>query len=261
MKREMYIIRKGNPPIPEEKAELFYTAAIHLQEIFRTYPERTFLWIKSKMTNPSFSDLIFSYKNAIFAVLPLATDNNSILYPDDDRMLKSLLRMSAENDLIPCIFPVHENAEGWNLFDAAAFTENKLDPIDPIHIGTDDEKKMSSWEMHDFAVQTVMRELEAQGKKIESYQTIPGIDPQIFFRDDDGKLSWITVRWFPYGKEEYWNDEFIEMMDRNISSHPEYSGYPYRASVLIHMPQSHNPARGSAITIEDPVIRKQNISH
>ena len=260
MEKELHVIREGNREIPKESAELFYAAALHLQSIFKSYPERTFLWLKSKMTNPSFSDLIFSYKNAIFAVIPVTTAGNSVIIPEDDRMLKSLLRMSAENDIVPCILPVRDGMEGWNLYDAAAFVRHSLQPVDPTKIGSDEKKEMSDWEMHDFAVQAVIRKLEETGLRIESYQTIPGINPQLFFQDSDGKLSWITVRWFPYGKNEYWNDEFIEMMDRNIMSHAEYTGRPYRASVIIHMKDGKRPARGSAIEVDDPLIKEQKYS-
>ena len=227
---------------------LFTQAGHILQEKFNEYPEGTFLWIRTIMTEPSFSDLIFSYKNAVFAVVPVhegaAPDNNA---------LHALIKAADENDLVPCVFPIgssNETIKGWNLYDAKAYADGVLKPCNPVGIGTDDPKPVSDWELHDLAVRIVMDGLEEDGAKIESFQTMLGTDPQIFFRDEEDKLSWAAVRFSDGISPVKWEEEHLAAIDRKIMAAPEYNGHSYRAVVPILM-ENGRPMRGTQIITGD----------
>ncbi len=78
---------------------------------------------------------------------------------------------------------------GWGLLDA-----NTRKPVDPVSLVTEEKIEMTSWEVHDMAVQVVRDHLERQGYKLMSWQGNPEVDPSIWFIGDSKKPEWVVVR-------------------------------------------------------------------
>lgn len=171
-----------------------------------------FRWIKTDWTYPSFEHFTFAYKNQVFPVfVELMVDGKSQMRSNEK---ERFLVAAEQNNLIPCTFRVNVNykkvsswkfwepekidrtqfslspySDGWNLWDLR--TGNA---VDPSTMGDDSDVEMSAWEKIDFCVQNVKTYLEKEGYKIDSYCSLPEIEPQIWFQDKDGYHCWCIVR-------------------------------------------------------------------
>lgn len=258
----MYVIRDGNMPIDRSEQELFKAAAMYLQKFFNKYAgkemEDSFRWIKSEMTMPSFSDLIFAWKNKIFVVIPLATYKDSIILPHDNRVVARMISLAKENDLEPCIFPVwntEEQYSAWNLFDAASYEKSrKLIKINPLKVANEEDRRMSEWELYDFAISVIKNNvIQEEGLKIASWHDVPDVNPQIFFFDKNNRLSWVYVRYSLNGKVKDWDSSFKEL-DNTIRSTPLYNGDAYYATVDVNTKDGLSPFRNRPIGISLEII-------
>ncbi len=157
-------------------------------------------WLKSEMTRPSFDHFSIAYKNQVFSILIDIRDDegNSFLPPE---FLKRQLGEAKKNNLIPCLFPVViENMDSstarvidnnnWNLFDSISG-----DAIIPENLVSDKKIEMSPWELHNFAIMQTRVMLKQQEFKIVSFQNVIGVDPQLWFLDENGKQNWVVVRY------------------------------------------------------------------
>lgn len=196
-------------------------AGYHIQQMIGEN-KSDFTWIRPEITNPSFDDLNFRYKNQVFSVLiRMFRDGKEMLEP---RRIEPFIRETKANNLIPCVFPVdlefvevmsplgygvliepgknpsHElkmkDPTGWNLFHVET---NKK--INPLELADDTPVLMSDYEMQNFAIQVVRNKLKKDGFKLESFCDAPGITPQIWFQDKDGKMCWVWVEYGPDEKE------------------------------------------------------------
>lgn len=172
-------------------------AGNHIQQKINSLEECN--WIKAEMTRPFFDHFNFRYKNKVFSVLIdiRDKDNNSFIPPE---FIKRQLGESEKNNLVPCIFPVSvENfdassvktiSSGWNLVHTINHKE-----IVPENIATDEKVEMSPWEFHNFAIMQMRYMFKMQGIKVISFQDIIGVDPQIWFFDENGKQCWAIIRY------------------------------------------------------------------
>ncbi|MBQ8848022.1 MAG: hypothetical protein IJ003_03675 [Candidatus Gastranaerophilales bacterium] len=168
-------------------------------------------WIKGYLTYPAFEHLSFSYKNQIFCVVVDIIDENTkeSCLPEETKSL--LINECKKNNLIPCLYKVlvdnpknpayntlKQYSDGWNLFDART-----NEPVIPERLGTDDFVEMSEWELNDFAIQIVRDYITDNLKlKILSYQNIVGVDPQLWFMDDNRKKNYVIVRYTMYPNKD-----------------------------------------------------------
>ncbi|MBR0257212.1 MAG: hypothetical protein IJQ58_05695 [Synergistaceae bacterium] len=163
-----------------------------------TGEHKFFRWIKTELSYPSFDDFTFGYKNQIFSVMVLRATEKGILINPRPR-IEALRRECSSNNLIPCVFPVH-CVTGKPFFPG---TWNLVDPfakkaVDPAAMSSDDDIEMSDWELRNWAVQVVYEHLKREGLERLSFSDAPGIDPQIWFRDSDGKECWLEVLYARY---------------------------------------------------------------
>ena len=86
---------------------------------------------------------------------------------------------------------------GWGLIDAS--TE---EIVDPFTLVTDEKIEMSSWEVHDMAVQIVRDHLAEQGYELMSWQGNPEVDPAIWFVGDSKGPEWVVVRATRYPQKQ-----------------------------------------------------------
>ena len=168
-------------------------------------------WIKGYLTYPAFEHLSFSYKNQIFCVVVDIIDENTKESCLPEKTKSLLINECKKNNLIPCLYKVlvdnpknpayntlKQYSDGWNLFDART-----NEPIIPERLGTDDFVEMSEWELNDFAIQIVRDYITDNLKlKILSYQNIVGVDPQLWFMDDNRKKHYVIVRYTMYPNKD-----------------------------------------------------------
>lgn len=193
-----------------EPSELFLEARQmaggQLQEQFRQFnnsplPTRYkgFTWIKAELTYPSFDHLTFAFKNSIFSVLIelIDEDGSSLTDIQKDRWTKAC----TVNKLIPCLFKIQCVALNngfdlnpmngvWNLYDVEG---GEL--VDPFELATEEPMEMSDWEIRNFSIQVVRNHIEEKGHEVLSFCDLPEVNPQIWFRDLEEKISWVIVQY------------------------------------------------------------------
>lgn len=203
-------------------------------------------WIKAYPTTPSFEHFTFSCKNRIFCVLIKIQDGkgSASITPWH---IKNLIETCEENNLTPCIYPLDVNdlenpdmetlspvSPGWNLFDPMTHK-----PVNVLEIVSDEPVLMSKWEFHDLAIKIVRTHIEEKlKKKVFSFQNVLGLDPQIWFCDEDGKnKSWVIVRHSVYPAkepEEKTTAELLETVKGNVNrrGNTVYQGYTAKVKFM-----------------------------
>lgn len=186
----------------QQYIEAFKVCGNQLQQCLDTLENRHHAWHKVQPSRPSFADLIFSVGNRIYAVLLAKVENAhgqrgkqvqvQISLPEDQRTL--LLEEARHFNLEPAFFPiwVHSMAPlslGWNLLSPVSG-----EMINPAEVPDLPEPvPMSDWELSNLRVSVVINELRKKNVPILSYQDIPHVQPNIWFRDEDGLPGWICV--------------------------------------------------------------------
>ncbi len=199
----LYNVHSGGVPIDPLWAEAYPLAGKQLQDQMTAEGAMGpggFMWVKVELTTPFFADMVFSLKNKIFAIIlarvgagegSAGETASRFVIPDQARL--NLVAVAAQNNLIPCVFPVkddgHPLTAGWNLWHLESGTS-----LCPTTMADDETTLMSDWELSSFANQVVREHLMGQGGVIESFHDVPGIDPQIWFKDGEGRRSWVVVR-------------------------------------------------------------------
>ena len=194
------IVDRPNPS--KEFLQNRYQAMVHVNNNFKKFAGMAqneledFHWIKFDLTSPSFEDFTFAYRNQIFSVVvekATRTDKGQFAFGNSQR-IKTLLQVCEDNNLVPCIYPIIKK-EGipyylgtWNLIHAA--TGKFADPTD---LASDEPIEVSDWEFNNWAIQIVMNSIKEQGFQLLSYCDMPGIAPQIWFNNAEGKHCWIEV--------------------------------------------------------------------
>jgi hypothetical protein len=157
--------------------------------------DKHLMWLRADLYHPYVDHLSFRLGNQNFSVLlDFSGTDRARKYPiDSERQIK----FCEKAGLHPCLFPFRQGlfrritpaSDGWNLVDSRTG-----DPVVPPALISDARIPMTDWEIHDLAVQIARRKLEKDGKAITSFQTMLDLDPQIWFRDEDGKIRWVVVR-------------------------------------------------------------------
>lgn len=205
-----------------EPTEIFLKArqiaGIQLQEQFEIFNKGKvnssydgFKWVKTELTYPSFDNLTFSFKNSVYSVVIELIDNTGSSFSLKQR--ERLLNACAENNLIPCLFKINLREksknllsfmasnniqdeyelspleQGWNLFNAMSNQK-----INPLILSSEEQTKMSKWELSNFAIQIVRTDIEKDGNEVLSFCDLPEVNPQIWFKDKQGNVGWVVVK-------------------------------------------------------------------
>ena len=224
-----------------------HMAGVQLQEQFAFYNQKNvnsnyngFKWIKAELTYPSFDNLTFSYKNSIFSVvIELIIENeSSFTKQQKDRLLKAC----DENNLIPCIFKLKFKEKAFHSFDRLLDDNSQLDyeltvlekgwnlndartnlKIDPINLACNERTRMSKWELSNFAIQIVKNDIQKEGNQILSFCDLPEVNPQIWFKNKKGEMSWVIVKHIKNESDlEY--RKWIGLENKSLQLKP-YDGY------------------------------------
>ena len=97
------------------------------------------------------------------------------------------------------MFPIRDRTgrpffpDTWNLINP--FTGKR---IDPAAVSSDEPVEVSDWELRNLAVKIVWDHLKSEGLERLSCCDAPEIDPQIWFRDHNGRECWIEVLYSVY---------------------------------------------------------------
>ncbi len=231
-----YQIDPSNPSQEFHRAR--NAAGVRLQEMFKKFgdrvePQHDYRWIKSDLTWPSFDHLTFAYRNQVFSVLVDFIQNGRTSLTQLD--VKRCVDASTEHNLVPCVFPVDARTfrplkDGWNLSNLESGVS-----VVPDDFVDDVKVEMSEWELRNFSIQIVRDHIEKNLKDtILSYCDVIGIDPQVWFEDQQGNRCWVIVRNFGLidGSE---SSKFRGMETRNPQLVP-YDGYFAAVSVASSEP-------------------------
>jgi hypothetical protein len=147
-------------------------------------------WLRAELTPPLAEHLSFTFGNQLFFVFLEVEGANS---PSSDALF---VQSASEASAVPAVLSMKRDAtgkfkprfDGWGL--RRIGTRERLVP----EVMADDTiLDMSSWELHDFAVQVVANQLARAGMKVLSKQSSPHIDPSIWYEDESG-LGFVVVR-------------------------------------------------------------------
>jgi hypothetical protein len=248
-------------------------AGFQLQEQFKIYNNGKkiyssndgFKWIKAELTYPSFDHLTFAYKDSVFAVVIELIDITETSFSLQQK--ERLLIACQENNLIPCLFKVslqesnnkvfktknsnynqddfelNSVEQGWNLFDPI---NNKK--IDPINLSTEEPAIMSKWELSNFAIQIVIADIVKEENQVLSFCDMPEINPQIWFKNKEGKVGWIIVKHITNDNDLNYR-KWVGLEQKNEQLRP-YDGY--YASVQLESKKTNSMIilnRGELISI------------
>lgn len=248
--------------IPEsEYLEAFQTAGLHLQTCMDESKNGSFGWIKMRPSKPAFADFVFVSGQRMYAVLLVAMSSQkkaegeegvavSFEIPREQREL--LLQESERYRLEPVIFPMWLGimkplTTGWNLFSL-----RDMSPVQPGAVAGDPPVPMSEWELCSFCVGQVIQEIEDKGLSIFSYQDIPGVCPNLWFRDAEGNRAWVAV--VPaFGTEhDHIPQEALDLR-RKL---PGCAGYVARMAVTSMAHPGAPPTRGELLSLNYDGLEK-----
>ena len=183
--------------------EAFMLAGKQLQACMDAASVSGFRWIKAQPAKPAFADLAFAIGQRIYAVIlagmtkqkTLATGEQAACTFEIPKEQCELLRSECERHrLIPAVFPLWTGimqplTTGWNLFSL-----QDMAPLDPSALPPHEQPEpMSEWELCNFRVSHVLRDLEANKRRVRSAHDIPDIYPNIWFEDAAGHPAWVAV--------------------------------------------------------------------
>lgn len=212
----MYLIDQPDPP--EGFLDAWFTGAEHLQR----KGDGHLMWIRANPYKPFIEHLSFRMGNQLFWVFIEMHEGSQVLLPYAGQARDFFLEMTRKSGLIPCILRMQRHVggfapmdEGWGLLHGET-----MHPLDPVSMVTGDRIEMSDWEVHDMAIQIVINHLEQEGKEITSHASYLGLDPSIWFSDEQG-AQWVVLRASRYSNEEPARPAVLEQLARS----PELGRY------------------------------------
>jgi hypothetical protein len=108
--------------------------------------------------------------------------------------------------------------QGWNLYDV----RTNID-IDPFNVASNKKTLMSKWELSNFAIQIVRKELEKEGNQILSFCDLPEVNPHIWFKNIKGETGWVLVKHTTNENDKDYK-EWVGLEDRSPQL-KSYDGY------------------------------------
>lgn len=179
--------------VTEDFAKCWQAAGLHIQNQVQGELKS---WLRSHINPPFLEHLSFRLGNQLFYIRIQDVDDE-LEIPGS---LRGLLSIANGSQGHACLMPMKKIAgnwtcatSGWGLVSVETATS-----INPVDLISDEPIEMTDWELQDFAVQVVRKNLESEGRQLMSWQGNPGVDPSIWFVGDDGP-EWIVVRAFRHG--------------------------------------------------------------
>ena len=139
-------------------------------------------WLQlSQTTEPQFQHLCFKLNGAVYSVLiELVVGNQSMLRPHH---IKNQLIVTKNNNLIPCVLQLdYDTLHPMVKVSHLIYTDIRRRVIYPT---TTQTAPMSAWEMLNYGIIYMKKQLKAEGAQIISYTNLQGIQPTIWFKRDN----------------------------------------------------------------------------
>lgn len=160
-------------------------------------------WLRAHSYPPFLEHLSFRLGNQLFFVRIVDVDGKA----QGPGTLSGLVTAARDANGHACVMSMKKlfggswvaDTPGWGLLNAES-----RKPINPVSLVTEEKIEMTSWELHDMAVQVVRDYLEKEGFELMSWQGNPEVDPSIWFVGKTRKPEWVVVRSakFPSSKAE-----------------------------------------------------------
>ena len=151
-------------------------------------------WLRAHPYPPFLEHLSFRLGNQLFFVRIEDVDGKA----QGPGTLRGLAAAARDANGHACILPMKKklfggswvaDMPGWGLLNAET-----RKPINPVSLVTEEKIEMTSWEVHDMAVQVVRDYLQKEGFELMSWQGNPEVDPSIWFVGKTRKPEWVVVR-------------------------------------------------------------------
>ena len=200
-----------------------------------------FAFIKMQHFEKEFADMVFRYKNQIYAILMDVTSDKNHISLETDKV-ERFTKVAKQNNLIPCIFPITlefkpingehgwgiylaeneiprdteysvKNPKTWNLINIET---NEL--VNPVELSSDAPIEMSDYELGNFSILVAMQELSQRGFGVDVVSDMPDCYPQILFKTKEGQEGWCAVVYSTkYDTEQ--TEEYQKVFERNSKLH------------------------------------------
>ena len=151
-------------------------------------------WLRAHPYPPFLEHLSFRLGNQLFFVR-VEDVEGKITGPGNSKGHITAARLANGH---ACVMPMRRQSvggawsadmPGWGLLDAETGR-----PVDPVALVTDQRIEMTTWEVHDMAVQVVRDYLSNAGFELMSWQGNPDVDPSIWFIGKTKRPEWVVVR-------------------------------------------------------------------
>ena len=162
---------------------------------------KDFQWLKMEYTVPYFADVVFRFKNKVFAVIFVKKEKDGLL--NRTCTIEMSLETCRKNNLIPSLMVFNDNGDILNLTNNKYallngykyYEEGLIEEVDPEKIATDDFASLSEWELYNTSVMAIVENLYNKEKITQIlYQTFMGVDPAICWIDNDNVFNWMVIR-------------------------------------------------------------------
>ena len=179
--------------VTDDFAECWRAAGLHIQNQAQGGLKS---WLRAHLNPPFLEHLSFRLGNQLFYIR-IQDVNDELDIPGS---LKGLLSIANGSKGHACLMPMKKIAGNWTCAtsDWGLVSVETETSINPVNFISDEQIEMTDWELQDFAVQVVWKNLESDGRQLMSWQGNPGVDPSIWFVGDDGP-EWVVVRAFRHG--------------------------------------------------------------
>lgn len=169
---------------------MWKSAGNHIQSFFEDGLQS---WLKVDPHPPFLEHLSFRLGNQVFFIRFEDVDGEAEVPGNRE----GLMTVAEGWNGYPCLMPMRRTLRGWEpdrpgwgLID---LRDGKR--IDPSTLVSEEQIAMTDWELLDFAVQVVRKDLKGRGFEIMSSNSNPQVDPNIWFVADMAKgPEWVVVR-------------------------------------------------------------------
>lgn len=168
--------------------------------------KRRYGWLQASLHQtplyiPTFQFMCFRFEANVYSILMAMVDKqySETEFFVSQRDFDNFVRETKKNNLIPCILPIDVETkqpyieEGIHLLDARTMMPFELQDMAQTNAF------MSQWELDNFGITFVVRDLQKKGVSQISYCDTPEINPQIQYINEKGKKACIYVRSVPGG--------------------------------------------------------------
>lgn len=182
---------------PEFQA-VWLAAAEHLNNLIQAEEG---VWLRCHPYPPFLDHLSFRLGNQLFFIRVEDADRK-VAAPGTQRGVVNLAEQAGGH---PCALLMRRGSslEEWKpVYPGHSVADMRTGkPINPMSLRTDEKIAMTLWEIHAMGIQVVVEYLQEQGLMVTSWQTDPGVDPQVWFQNPDGEIEWVVVRTVSYPED------------------------------------------------------------